>query len=291
MPVKTYLVYSRDNGDLRTMPAYLERLGVSAVKIVNSHPGNKKFGLPTVMATIFLVDPKNGRLRAILGGTNITSVRTGAAGGIAAKYLARNDPKAVGFVGAGVQARSQLLALLSVFQTLVRVCVWDMFDSAAQDFANYAKSKYGRLTITVQKSPKETVADVDIVVTTTPSTKPIIEDSWISEGTHFNCIGADAPGKEEVDPAILKRAKVVVDDWDQASHSGEINVPVSQGLITKDNVWGELGEIIVGRKPGRESQSEVTVFDSTGLAIQDAVTAELVYRKAVDRSIGQIVQI
>ncbi len=292
MPAKTYLRYSRDNGDLRTMPSYIERLDVSAVKVVNSHPENRrKFDLPSVMATILLIEPKNGKLLAILGGTNITSMRTGAAGGIAAKYLAIKNPKTVGFVGAGVQARTQLAALLSLFDSLVHVRVWDMMKPAAEAFVTEASSKLSGMAFTTPKNAEEAVTDADIVISTTPSTKPIIQNSWVSEGTHFNCIGADAPGKEEIDPAILRRAKVVVDDWDQASHSGEINVPVSQGLITKEHVWAELGEIVAGRKQGRTSSNEVTVFDSTGLAIQDAVTAELAYRKALDRKIGHIIQL
>ena len=292
MPAKTYLKYSKDNGDLRTMPSYLERLDISAVKVVNAHPENmKKFGLPTVMATILLIEPRNGRLLAILGGTNLTSMRTGAAGGIAAKYLAKKSSKTVGFIGAGVQARTQLSALLSIFRNLSLIRVWDMSQHAAELFAAEVSSKSIKLQVTVAKTAEDAVKDADIVVTTTPSTKPIVQNSWVSDGTHFNCIGADAPGKEEIDPAILRRAKIVVDDWDQSSHSGEINVPLSQGLISKENIWAELGEIIAGRKPGRSSPGEITVFDSTGLAIQDAVTAELVYRKAVSKNMGHFIQI
>ncbi len=292
MPAKTYLQYSKDNGDLRTMPAYLERLDISAVKVVNAHPENmKKFGLPTVMATILLVEPKNGKLLAVMGGTRITSMRTGAAGGIATKYLARKDSKAVGFIGAGVQARTQLLALATVLQDLTQIRVWDLFQPAAEAFAADIKSKSKEIQVEVAKTAKDAIKDVDIVVTTTPSTRPIVQNSWVADGTHFNCIGADAPGKEEMDPAILRRSRIIVDDWEQASHSGEINVPISNGLITKESIWAELSEVVAGRKPGRSSQSEVTVFDSTGLAIQDAVTAELVYRKAVNKNIGRFINI
>jgi alanine dehydrogenase len=116
-------------------------------------------------------------------------------------------------------------------------------------------------------------------------------DNMISSGTHFNCIGADAPGKEELDPAILKRAKIVVDDWEQASHSGEINVPFSKGVIAKRNVWAEIGEVVAGLKSGREKQDEITIFTSTGLAVQDAVTAKIAYDKAIKKRIGRFVKI
>jgi alanine dehydrogenase len=124
----------------------------------------------------------------------------------------------------------------------------------------------------------------DVIVTLTPSRQPILMGDWVENGTHINAMGADAPGKQELDPAILKRAKVVVDDFEHCSHSGEINMPIAQGIISKEDIYGEIGEIILGRKPGRTSYEEVTVFASTGVAIQDIATAELVYRKALKRA-------
>jgi alanine dehydrogenase len=116
-------------------------------------------------------------------------------------------------------------------------------------------------------------------------------NKWVTEGTHITCIGADAPGKEELEPAILKHAKIVVDDWEQASHSGEINVPLTQGVISRNDVWGDICEIAAGLKPGRTSESEVTVFTSTGLAVQDAVTAKLAYDRAVSKKKGRWVEL
>jgi len=136
---------------------------------------------------------------------------------------------------------------------------------------------------------EKAVRGADIIVTTTPSREPLVADEWVSNGAHINCIGADAPGKQELDPAILKRSKIIVDDREQASHSGEINVPISKGLLSKGDVWAELGEVVAGLKPGRESKRELTVFVSTGLAVQDAVTAALVYRKASERGLGRMI--
>jgi len=294
MPPKIYLTYDKYNGDLRAMPSYLERLGVSAVKVVNSHPDNpKKFKLPTVMATIVLVDPENGAPLAIMSGNWITAMRTGAAGGIAAKYLARKDSKVIGLVGAGTQAKTQLMALLSLYERLEEVRVWSR--SEDQDRRKEYVSEMeplcrGKTVISPVESVKDAVVDADIIVTTTPSRKPLVSDEWISEGTHITCIGADAPGKEELDPSILLRAKIYVDDWEQGSHSGEINVPLAKGIITEENVQGELGEVVAGLKTGRTSAEEITVFTSTGLAIQDAVTANLVYEKALADNIGQWIE-
>jgi len=293
MPAKVYIFYKKYNGDLRTMPSYLEKLDVSAVKIVNVHPDNRtKYNLPTVMAVIVLIDPKNGAPIAIMSGTTVTDMRTGASGGIAAKYLARKDSKVVGLVGAGMQAHTQLMALLEVYRKLDEVRVWSRSEETKQNFVTETRRAYGHLCkIIPVKTIKESVEEADIVVTTTPSRQPLVMNDMVSSGMHFNCIGADAPGKEELDPAILKRAKIVVDDWEQASHSGEINVPLSQGSITKKNVWAEIGEIAAGLKSGRQRQDEITIFMSTGLAVQDAVTAKIAYDKAIKKKIGRFIKI
>ncbi|MDH5531968.1 MAG: alanine dehydrogenase [Candidatus Bathyarchaeota archaeon] len=293
MPAKLYLFYGKYGGDLRTMPSYLEQLDVSAVKVVNVHPKNpKKYSLPTVMAIIILVNPKTGAPLAIMGGTRVTSMRTGAAGGIAAKYFAKKKPKVVGLVGAGAQARTQLAALLSFYGKLKEVRVWSRTEKTKEAYVAEMKTTCGEVSRMVSvESVKEAVEGADIVVTTTPSIKPLVSGEWVTPGMHFNCIGADAPGKEELDPVILTRAKIVIDDWEQAFHSGEINVPFAKGIITKQHVWGDIGEVVAGLKPGRTASDEITVFTSTGLAIQDAVTAELAYKKALAKKIGQFIEI
>lgn len=292
MPPKVYLHFAKYNGDVRAMPAYLERLDVASVKIVNSHPENpRKFGLPTVLATVVLLDPRNGAVLALMAGNKITAMRTAAAGGIAAKYLAKRNSKSVSFIGAGVQARAQLQALLLVFPNLEEIRVCDISTEAAESFATEAKTKLTQCKVAVVENEAKAVPGADIVVTTTPSKKPLVFDDWVSKGTHFNCIGADAPLKEELEPAILKRAKIVVDDLEQAIHSGEINVPFSKGILCKKDVWAELGEVVAGIKPARTSEDEITIFDSTGLAIQDAATVELVYKKAIAREVGCFINI
>ncbi|MEM0053805.1 MAG: ornithine cyclodeaminase family protein [Nitrososphaeria archaeon] len=249
MPVKTYLFYNKYNGDLRVMPSYLEEYDVSAVKIVNSHPENRiKYNLPTVMAVIVLVEPKTGVPLAIMSGKTITDIRTGAAGGIASKYLARKDSKIVGMIGAGAQAKTQLAGLLEVYKQFEEVRVWGLHGTN-YEFASEMSLKYNdRCKIVAVDSVKDAVVGADIVVTTTPSRQPLVMNTMVAAGMHFNCIGADAPGKEELDPSILKKTKIVVDDWEQACHGGEINIPLSQGIISKENIRGEIGEIIAGLK-------------------------------------------
>lgn len=291
MPTKGYMFYNKYNGDLRIMPSYLERSELSAVKIVNVHPDNpEKNKLPTVMATIILVDPKNGFQTAIMGGTWITSMRTGAAGAVAVKYLARTNSKTIGIVGSGEQARTQLMGLKEVLGRIDEVKVADKVKASRNRCAEEMIEKLG-LNVQAVDSNKEAVEGVDIVVSITPVRAPIIKSKWINPGVHINAIGADAPNKEELEPELLKRAKIVVDDLLQTSFGGEINVPLASGFIKKEDIWGDIGEIVAGLKPGRTSPEEITIFDSTGLAILDAVTAELVYHRALARGIGRYIEI
>lgn len=293
MPPKTYLFMKKYNGDLRTMPAFLEEDDVVSVKIVNVHPRNREnHNLPSVMATIVMIDPKTGAPLAIMGGTHITNLRTGAAGAIASKYLANKNPKKIGFVGAGAQARTQLMGLLLLHKKIEEVKVWSRTTKTALSFVKNMESIDNPVPkITPVKNIKSAVQNCDIVVTTTPSRKPLVSEKWVNEGMHFNCIGADAPGKQELDPTILTRARIVVDCEKQAFHSGEINVPLTQGIITKDDVYGNIGEIVAGLKPGRTSDEEITVFTSTGLAIQDAAAAKVAYKKALEKKLGEFVEI
>jgi alanine dehydrogenase len=291
MPPKQYLFMKKYNGDVRSMPAYLEEDDLVAVKVVNSHPENRRCGLHTVMATIILVDPRTGAPEAIMGGTWITALRTGAAGAIAAKYLANPNPRAVGIVGAGTQARTQLMGLQTIFNTIEEVRVWDLNEKAALKYAEEMKTKYKQASICSVKSIEKAVQEADIIVTATPSRKPLVSAEWVNEGTHINCIGADAPGKQELDPDILVKSKIVVDDQSQSCHGGEINVPLAKGIISKKDVWGDICEIVAGLKQGRTSPDEITVFVSTGLAIQDAAAANIAYRKALEEKIGEHVEI
>ncbi|MCS7123181.1 MAG: alanine dehydrogenase [Candidatus Aenigmarchaeota archaeon] len=287
MPSKIYVNF--EDGDFRSMPCYIKSLNAAGIKIVNVHPKNReRFNLPTVMAKILLINPASGYVYCIMDGTIITDYRTGAGGGVAVKYLARKDSKVISLVGAGNQAKTQLLAIKEIIKNIEEVRVWSRtFDTAKkfkEDMENFG------FNIVVKNSIEETVRNCDILVTTTPATEPLIRNEFISNGVHINAIGADAPGKEELDPKILLRSKIVVDDYEQAIHSGEVNVPISKGIISKENIYAELGEIVAGLKKGRESDEEITIFDSTGLAIQDIATAYYIYQKAVKNGIGKYLE-
>ena len=285
MPPKTYIFFEEFNGDFRVMPAYLEDLEAAGVKIVNVHPDNPhEHELPSVMAMIVLLDPETGKPFSILDGTEITNYRTGAAGSVGAEQLAKEGSDKVGIIGTGAQARTQLHCLNQLFD-LKRVKAYDKFEESRNSYAK-DMSKATGLDIKPVDDPEIAVRDVDIVVTTTPSTEPIIEEGWISNGAHINAVGADAEGKQELEIGLLEKSKIVIDEWEQASHSGEISEAVSKGVITKENIHGNIGEVITGRKPGRQSEEEITIFDSTGLAVQDISTAWTVYQKALEEGRG-----
>jgi len=276
MPPKLYLNLPQFEGDFRAMPAYVD--DNAGMKWVSGYPKNHRFNLPGVMATIILCDPETGRPLAIMDGTYITSLRTGATGGVAAKYLARPGASVIGFIGAGVQARTQLAALKAVLPRIAEVKVYDTLPGASAKFIAAVADCAGNTAVRAVATVAEAAA-ADIVVTTTPSHTPVLLREHVQPGTHINAIGADGSGKQELDPAILKGARVVVDDMEQAAHGGEINVPLAQGLFKLEDVHGTLGEVIAGLKPGRRSAAEITVFDSTGLAFQDIACARLVYER------------
>lgn len=272
MPPKLYV--HLEDGDFRTMPAYIPSLDIAGVKIVNVHPENRAKNLPTVMALTVILDVDTGLPKAVLNATGLTDMRTGAAGAVAAKHLTPARPATLGFVGSGRQALAQFYAIRNEIE-VENVLVWSRHEKNAEDFCRNITGTECRTA----DLPR--VCDADIVVTTTPSRTPLVKDEWIGEGTHINAIGADAPGKQELDPLILARAEVFVDDPAQAVHSGEVNVPIRNGVYHMDKIRGTLGEVVIGKKK-RESSDEITVFDSTGLAIQDLAIAEIVLKKKGD---------
>jgi alanine dehydrogenase len=285
MPPKSYLQLAK--GDFRAMygEIFLSADHICGMKWVNVHPGNRAKGMLTVMAKILLNDPETGLEFADMDGTHITDFRTGAAGGVAARFLSRPDAARLGLIGAGAQARTQVAAILKV-RPIREVVVFNRHLAHSQAFVDYLTATYG-IEARAASNGAEAVREMDIVVTATPSTAPVVLREWVSAGTHINAIGADAAGKQELAPAILKGAKIVVDDWAQAKHSGEINVPLAQGELSPEQVYGSLGEVVAGKKPGRMSPEEITVFDSTGLIIQDLALALAVYKRGKERGLGE----
>jgi alanine dehydrogenase len=282
MPSKIYLDIP-GHGDFRAMPAYVPSVGTAGIKWVNVHPDNPEMGLPTVMATIVLNDPATGRPLAVMDGTYITDMRTGAAGGVAAKYLARNA-ETIGLIGSGHQAWTQMLAYRVVFGDRIKhVLINSRHQQHSEALAQRIEMQLG-YEARVVGTPQE-AADADIIATTTPARIPILRPEWVKENTHINAIGADAPGKQELLTDLTVKSRVFVDSVEQASHSGEVNVPWKLGLLDERRLAGTIGDVIAGKKKGRIGE-EITVFDSTGLSIQDMAVAHIVYERAMKSGRG-----
>jgi alanine dehydrogenase len=274
MPPKVYITLP--DGDFRTMPAYLPSLSIAGVKIVNVHPNNTKKGLPTVMALTIILDIESGQPIAVINATQLTDMRTGAAGAVAGKYLSAKKEIILGVIGTGRQAQAQVTAISRELK-IRQVKIWSRNPEHIRKFADRF------MEFPCRASSLENACDCDVLVTTTPSRSPLVRSEWIHEGTHINAIGADAPGKEELDPALILRAQVFVDDPAQAIHSGEINVPISQGIYRATDIAGTLGEVVIGKKK-RAGPDTITIFDSTGLAIQDLAIARIAMKhgKTID---------
>ncbi len=274
MPPKLYLPLEKHGGDFRAMPAYLD--GAAGVKWINMHPKNpERHGLPAVMGTYILSDPDTAVPLSVMDATLLTGFRTGAAAAVASRHLAVRAPRTVGFVGCGAQARMMLAAHRAAFPEFRAIA----FDVSAEAAGNFAREAGG------VAASADQAASCDIVCTSTPSRSPVVFRSYVGISTHINAMGADAPGKQELDPRILHDARVVLDDLAQGFESGEVNVPIHEGSYRREQVYGTLGEIVAGLKKGREGM-EITVFDSTGLAVQDLALARGVYGEARNRGLG-----
>jgi len=275
MPAKSYVDLPRYNGDFRSMPAYVAADGwdAAAVKWVNVHPDNPKdHDLPTVLGTLIYSDPETAFPLAVMDGTHLTRKRTGAAAAVATDHLAVPDATSMGLVGAGVQSYTQLEAIAQV-RDIETVVVADRNESAVAAFVDHFSDRFS-----VRGGSIEEAAACDVLSTVTPVEEPLVHS--VGEHTHVNAIGADAPGKHEIADDVLTDATIVIDDYEQCTHSGEINVPWSAGVLADEDIHAELGEVVVGHRPGRVGIDGVTVFDSTGLAIQDVACAHVAYENA-----------
>src|SRR5712691_1147472 len=285
MDPKGHIVLDKYPGEWEAMPSYIEDPEAAACKWVSIRERNRElFDLPTVFSILIYTHPETGFPLAIVDGSYHTVMRTGAAAAVSAKWLARPDAKVLAIVGAGNMAEGALETCNEVFDW-DEVRVWSRSQETLDGFA----AKYeGRYSFRLEPSTDlaGVVSGADVVVTITPARGPIVSDDWIAEGTHIAAVGADKGGDQELDPKIIQRARIFVDDIRQCRTDGEINVPLAQGLISEDDVAGEIGEVITGKKPARTSDSEVTVFDSTGIALQDSATVPLEYERAVAAGVG-----
>ena len=283
MPPKSYIDLPQYNGDFRSMPAYLDagEWDAAGIKWVNVHTdNNEKYDLPTVLGTMIYSDPKNAFPLAVMDGTSLTQLRTGAAAAVATDHLAVEDATSMGIVGAGVQSYTQLEAIATI-RPIEEVVISDLDEERVAKFINAFEDRFE-----VRAGSIADAAACDVLSTVTPVESPIVSREDVGEHTHINAMGADAEGKHELADEVLLDAKLVIDDYEQTTHSGEINVPWSEGVLTDEDIYGAIGEIVVGALDGRTDADGITVFDSTGLAIQDVAAARVVYEHADENDNG-----
>lgn len=283
MPAKSYIDLPQYNGDFRSMPAYLDtgEWDAAGVKWVNVHPDNPAdHDLPTVLGTMIYSDPETAFPLSIMDGTALTMKRTGAAAAVATNHLAVEAASSLGLVGAGVQSYTQLEAISEV-RPIETVVVSDPDDERVTRFVEAFEDRFD-----VRDGSISEAGHCDVLSTVTPVREPIVGRKAVGDHTHVNAIGADAEGKHELADEVLEAATVVIDDHEQCTHSGEINVPYRAGTLTDADIYGEIGELVVGSKAGRTDDTGITVFDSTGLAIQDVAAARVVYETAREEDAG-----
>ena len=249
---------------------------------LNDNP--EKYGLPPGMGEVLLYDADSCALLCIMDGTLITGYRTGAAGAVSVKVLARKDAHCLVSVGTGNQARMQARAISRVMD-INEIYAWDEVPDAVYRFKQDMEKELGIL-VTVTKTKREAVERADVLVTTTRGRGSVIESAWVKAGTHIVAVGTDQRGKQEFDPEIFRNAKIINDSIEQCIVKGETQHAINGGIITKEQIHAEIGEILLGIKAGRENDDEITIFDTTGMAVQDNVTADIIYKRAIENNIG-----
>lgn len=282
MPLRTIIPIEEFNGAVLIMPSYIKGLNALATKIVTFYPDNARFKLPVVNAYVIVNNPKTGVVEAVIEANHLTAMRTGAVSGVATKYLARDDAKILAIIGCGVQARTQLWAVATV-RGIEKVNVYDVDEGRKEEFAREMRRRL-QIEVIPTGSAEEAVREADIVVTATTSSSPVISYEWIKPGTHINAIGAFRPDMREIDSKTILNAKVVVDLKEAAlKEAGDIIIPIQEGLISINHIYAELSDLVLKKKPGRTSNSEITVFKSVGLAIQDSSVASHILNKIMKK--------
>jgi ornithine cyclodeaminase/alanine dehydrogenase len=247
--------------------------------------GNREaHGVPDSMGTILLFDARSGALACIMDGSLITGLRTGAAGAVSVKALARKNARTIASIGTGNQARMQIRAIREVMQ-IDEIHAWSRTPETLAAYRQDIERDF-QIPVTLAACARDAVQKADILITATRGKGSLVQANWVKPGTHIVAIGTDACGKQELDPELFRNAKIVVDSVPQCTEKGETFHPLATNIVKADDIHAEIGEILLGTRPGRTSDEEITIFDSTGMAIQDNTTAGSIYRNALANNVG-----
>lgn len=295
--------------DMDIKSGYLKNSNAFGLKLVSWFGPNKDKGIPQLIGTVMVFDSETGAPKAILSAEHITMMRTGAAGAIGAKYLARKDSETLLMVGTGHMALLQIAATLIVMPSIKKVYLWNPLSvDLAEEFKCGIKERLKKQVLDMIEDQEileeitrkfnvefEVITDIekitgdaDIIITVTPSRKALIKKEWVKPGTHFSCVGSDMSGKQEIDEALFGMARVFTDDIAQSISVGESEIAIKNGVISKEDIISEIGAVINGEVIGRQSNTDITIYDSTGIALQDLITANYAIDKAVKTDMGTV---
>lgn len=305
--------FAPGKADMDIKSGHLTGAHIFGLKLVSWFGDNPAKDLPALVGFVLVLDSETGVPKGMMSGEPVTLMRTGAAGGIGAKYLARPESENLLLVGCGHLAAYEIMATLLTMKNIKKVTVYNAnsYEKAAK-FCATAKEKLHEMFLASYQDDQElyqalldrididyaatddiqgATGEADIIITATPSHRPLILKDWVKPGTHFSCIGADMAGKQEIDENLFTTARVFVDDVTQAINVGETKAAVQKGLISKDDIVAEIGSVILGRTPGRLSDQDITIYDSTGIALQDLITADYILTKAEEKGVGIVAKL
>jgi alanine dehydrogenase len=282
---KGHIVLDRYRGEWEVMPSWIEEPEAAACKWVSIREDNAKYDLPAVFSILVYTHPETGFPLAICDGSHHTLMRTGASAAVSARWLAREDSSVLAIAGTGSVGQGTL-ATCDALQPWDEVRIWSRTQASLERFLAEERPKYPHLAISGSTDLERVVRGADVIVTGTHARSWIVDADWVKPGAHVAALGADLAGEQELDPRILQRARIFVDDLRQCVPDGEINVALREGLISESDVAGDIGKVICGELEGRQSDDQITVFDSTGIALQDSATVPLEYERALAAGVG-----
>jgi alanine dehydrogenase len=290
LPLRPIMWLPEKRGALALMPSYLGGIDAMGVKVITVFQGNHGTALDSHQGAVLLFEATHGRLLAMMDAASITAIRTAAVSGVATRLLARDDAQSLAILGSGVQATTHLAAMREA-RAITRVSVWSRNVEHATRFAQREGERHG-ITIRVASTVEDAVAVADIICTTTSAREPVLRGEWIAPGTHINAVGASVPSSRELDTTAVARARLYVDRRESAlSEAGDFLMARSEGAIGDDHIVAEVGELLLGTAQGRQTDDEITLFKSLGLAIEDLAAAHHIYTKAVETQMGTFVEL
>jgi len=277
-PLRNIMLLPDRSGVLGTMPGYADKLGVMGIKVITVFHANSEVGLPSHQGIVMLFDAKHGQPLMLFDALEITAIRTAAASAVATKLLSRKNSSTLAILGSGEQAKRHIEAILLV-REIKQINIWSRSKQNGNNLAEQTASKYN-ISVVVTENIKEAIENADIICTVTSSKEPVVNADWIAVGTHINAVGSSTPAARELDTATIVNSKLFTDRYESLfNEAGDFLIPKKEKAITDEHVKGEIGEVLLNTKKGRETEDEITVFKSLGIAAEDIFSAYHIYKK------------